>query len=111
MYVSNDKDTNRLIEFYSRSEKQDRGAVINFPIKYLSFSYPVYLIDNYALDNNSRVMEVIDIDTVADSYSYRRGFIYKGTAHVEAPSDSLLIEYDKFVKSRDTVEFPSWRNH
>ncbi|RFS18684.1 hypothetical protein DVR12_26935 [Chitinophaga silvatica] len=111
MYVSNSRDTSALIEFYSRSEKQDRGAVINFSIKYLSFSNPVYLMDDYALDDKSHVVEVIDIDTAAYNYPYKRGLVYKGTVHIDPPRDSLLIDYEKFVKSRDTVGFPSWRSH
>ena len=105
MYIKSKEDANGFIEFYSKIEKKDKKAVISFPILYLPIGSPVYIYDENLSDTS--LVEVVDIDTSA--FKYNICYVYKNTVHKNPPNDSLLLDYSKFVKSRDSITLPHWQ--
>ncbi|NLR82448.1 hypothetical protein [Chitinophaga eiseniae] len=96
MYVTDNSDTSALIEFYSIAELGSGGGFIKFPIRTMPYNTVFYLVNDAALYNGSKVIEVVYFDTLSNTLDYTRGLVYKGTVHMNPPSDSLLIRKDKF---------------
>ncbi|NLR82449.1 hypothetical protein [Chitinophaga eiseniae] len=101
MYVTGNNDTGALIRYYSIEELGAGGGIINFPIKMLPYNAACYLVDDSALYNGSKVVEVVRFDTASQTRDYARGFVYKGTVHLNPPSDSILKK-DSLVKAKYT---------
>ncbi|PSL45300.1 hypothetical protein CLV51_1042 [Chitinophaga niastensis] len=99
MYVTRDSDTSALIKFYSIEELGAGGGIINFPIRMLPYNAVCYLINDTALNNGSKVVEVVRFNTASKTRDYTRGLVYKGTVHLKPPSDSLLKK-DSLIKAQ-----------
>ena len=103
MYVTNEADYNNLVGFYKKIEqRKSDSAYILFPIRYLSFNYPMYTLNDHLKD--SQVIEIVDMDT--STYEYKKCVVYKGTVHKKAPPDSLVADFNKYWKSRDSLVQP-----
>lgn len=95
MYVTGNSDTSALIEFYSIAELGSGGGYIRFPIRTMPYNTVFFLVNDAALYSGSKVVEVVYFDTLSNTRDYTRGLVYKGTVHMNPPSDSLLIRKDK----------------
>ena len=132
MYISDLSDTSNFIQYYNKLydyyKKIDNGLIkrewkifngdtigyiepvsINFPIKYMSYSGPVYFI-RY-IDKDSLIAEVIDFKT--ECWGYLRGYVYCKNIHNNHPSENKLkvISYNyqknnlkKKIKDDDIYE-------
>jgi len=88
MYVKDVKDTTKLINYYSKVEKHDTSAVINFEINTMPISMyePIYVY-RY-LEKGSKIVQMIDFDVRC--WGYVKGYVYEPTTHHCAPPDSLI---------------------
>jgi len=66
-----------LIAFYSELEKTRNYPVFTFPIRVLQINDPVFLVNNASLNEFSKAVEFIKIDTSSFPYDIDRGYIYR----------------------------------
>jgi hypothetical protein len=92
MYIKEAKDSNALIDYCKRVERNENNILMRFPVRYMPLGRAVYLVDNNALTGPSGVIEIVDINTVEATHDYRRGYICRGSVHLSPPPDSLVLE-------------------
>ena len=97
MYVDDLNDTSELINYYTKLEKNDTPAYINFPIKTMRITLhnPMYVYKY--MNKSSKIVELIDFDTVC--WGYMKGYLFKPTVHSYPPPDSLIKKEEDFMKS------------
>ena len=102
MYITSTEDYARFSGFYKKWINKSDSNYLVFPIRYLSFDYPMYVLNYHLSDSN--LIEVVDMDT--SNYDYTKCVVFKGTVHINPPNDTLLANYKKIEKTRDSLNGP-----
>jgi hypothetical protein len=93
LYITNLNYKESLITYYKNIELKNE-IPIDFPLNYMRFPDPVFLIGS--LKQDTSIVEVVDFNT--HCWGYVKGYVYYKTVHLDAPSDSLINQYNAHLK-------------
>ena len=89
LYVEKKTDVDSLISFYQKIETGNMNPVFNFPINEMPYDTCVYVM-GYELD--SLIVDVVCYYDWGKTGSYRRGYVYRNTLHLNPPPKDRILK-------------------
>ncbi|MDP4202534.1 MAG: hypothetical protein Q8861_07545 [Bacteroidota bacterium] len=89
LYVEKRVYIDSLIDYYQKMEHGNMTPMFNFPINSMPYDTCVYVI---GYERDSLVAEVICYYDWGNTGSYRRGYVYRNTLHLNPPPKDRILK-------------------
>jgi len=89
LYVEKKMYIDSLIGYYKKMENGNMAPVFNFPINSMPYDTCVYVVD---YERDSLVAEVVCYYDWGKTGSYRRGYVYRNTLHLNPPPKDRILK-------------------
>ncbi len=89
LYVEEEKYIDSLIVYYQKMENGNMTPVFNFPINSMPYDTCVYVM---GYERDSLIVDVICYYNWGRTGSYRRGYVYRNTLHLNPPPKDRVLK-------------------
>ncbi len=89
LYVEKEEYIDSLIAFYQKIEHGNMSPVFNFPVNEMPYDTCVYVM---GYERDSQIVDVICYYDWGRTGSYRRGYVYRNTLHLNPPPKDRILK-------------------
>ena len=89
LYVEKRRYVDSLIAYYQKMEHGNMTPMFNFPINSMPYDTCVYVI---GYERDSLIAEVVCYYDWGKTGSYRRGYVYRNTLHLNPPPKDRILK-------------------